>query len=73
MGKVLMAALNTTSYFTGVLGLGIVQSKFGNLVAESPLTQAVQTYGIIPSYSYGFTAGAHYSKNLISSTLILQA
>jgi hypothetical protein len=73
MGKVLLAALNTTNYFTGVLGLGIVQSRFGNLVAESPLTQAVQTFGRIPSYSYGFTAGAHYSKENDVSALHLQA
>ncbi|KFA49043.1 hypothetical protein S40293_06190 [Stachybotrys chartarum IBT 40293] len=69
MAKTLLATVNTTDYFNGLFGLGITQSSFGNRVAESALTQAVKTYGYIPSYSYGFTAGAHYKNTPASVTL----
>lgn len=60
MSNVLMSAINTTDYYIGFFGLGITQGSFGNEVAQSPLTQAVRTFGWIPSYSYGYTAGASY-------------
>jgi hypothetical protein len=61
MDGVLMSAVNTTDYFLGQFGVGITQGDFGNgLVAESPLTMAVKDFGLIPSYSYGYTAGAYY-------------
>lgn len=60
MSNVLIATVNTTDYLNGLLGLGITQGNFGGTVAESPLTQAVKEFGWIPSYSYGYTAGAHY-------------
>lgn len=63
MDGVLMAAVNTTSYLNGLFGLGITQGNFNGTVAESPLTQAVKDYGWIPSYSFGYTAGAHYSMH----------
>ncbi|PHH64591.1 hypothetical protein CDD81_4202 [Ophiocordyceps australis] len=69
MSNVIIAAVNTTQAFIGYLGLGIQQGRFGDKVIESPLTQAVQTFGLIPSYSYGFTAGAHYRKTVVSATL----
>lgn len=61
MSSVLVAAVNTTNYLNGLLGLGINQGSFGDKVMRSPLTDAVSTYGWIPSYSFGYTAGAHYS------------
>ncbi|KAJ4322617.1 hypothetical protein N0V84_004755 [Fusarium piperis] len=63
-----MAAVNTTSYLNGFFGLGITQGNFNGTVAESPLTQAVRDYGLIPSYSFGYTAGAHY--NSMERTLV---
>ncbi|KND87875.1 Candidapepsin [Tolypocladium ophioglossoides CBS 100239] len=69
MSNVLMAAINTTSPYLGFFGLGIEPGRFGNMVADSPLTQAVKTFGWIPSYSYGFTAGAHYRNTIVSATL----
>lgn len=63
MSDVLIATLNTTDYLNGLFGLGITQGNFGGTVAESPLTQAVKEFGWIPSYSFGFTAGAHYRKS----------
>ncbi|PHH89428.1 hypothetical protein CDD83_6081 [Cordyceps sp. RAO-2017] len=69
MSNVLMSAINTTSPFLGFFGLGIQQGRFGDLVADSPITQAVKTFGWIPSYSYGYTAGAHYRNTVVSATL----
>ncbi|RSL89391.1 hypothetical protein CDV31_015891 [Fusarium ambrosium] len=69
MDGVLMAAVNTTSYLNGLFGLGITQGNFNGTVAESPLTQAVKDYGWIPSYSFGYTAGAHYRNAPVSLTL----
>jgi hypothetical protein len=69
MNNVITAAVNSTDIFLGFFGLGITQGSFGDKVAESPLTQAVKAFGWIPSYSYGFTAGASYSKlGPVSST-----
>ncbi|OAA68952.1 Peptidase aspartic, catalytic [Cordyceps fumosorosea ARSEF 2679] len=66
MSDVLIAAYNTTDYFTGLFGLGISQGRFKGNIGESALTQAVKTFGWIPSYSYGYTAGASY-KNMPGS------
>ncbi|KAG7104496.1 hypothetical protein HYQ44_015808 [Verticillium longisporum] len=60
MDRTIVAAINTTDYYTGYIGLGINQGRFGDQIAESPLTQAVKEYGLVPSYSYGYTAGASY-------------
>lgn len=65
MNGVLMASVNITDFFLGQFGLGITQGNFGDVVAESPLTTAVKSSGIIPSYSYGYTAGAHYRTSPI--------
>lgn len=66
MSNVLIAAYNTTDYFNGLFGLGISQGRFKTNIGESALTQAVKTFGWIPSYSYGYTAGASY-KNMPGS------
>ena len=69
MDKTLMAAVNTTEHFLGIFGMGITQGNFESTVARSPITVAVQEYGLIPSYSYGYTAGAHYRNMPASVTL----
>ncbi|KOS21539.1 hypothetical protein ESCO_005169 [Escovopsis weberi] len=69
MPKALMAAINTTDYWTGLFGLGVNPGTFGRKTAQSPLIQAVQTYGLIPSYTYGYTAGASYKNAPVSLTL----
>ncbi|GKT85346.1 eukaryotic aspartyl protease [Colletotrichum tofieldiae] len=60
MDNIITASINSTDYYLGYLGLGVTKGSFGNQVAESPLSQAVKNYGWIPSYSYGYTAGAYY-------------
>lgn len=69
MDSTLIAAINTTDYFLGFLGLGITHTDFGDRITPSPLSQAVESYGLIPSYTYGYTAGAHYRNVPASLTL----
>lgn len=69
MSDVLIAAYNTTDYFNGLFGLGISQGRFKTNIGESALTQAVKEFGWIPSYSYGYTAGASYRNMPQSLTL----
>ena len=64
MSKILTSALNTTDWFLGYYGLGINQGRFNGEVVKSPLTDAVENLGLIPSYSYGYTAGAYYRKSI---------
>lgn len=61
MSGVLVSALNTTNYFNGYFGLGIATGNFDDQIADPPMVQAVKKFGRIPSYTYGFTAGASYS------------
>lgn len=67
MSNVLLAAINTTNPYLGFFGLGIQQGRFGDIVADSPLTQAVKSFGWTPSYSYGYTAGAHYRTTSLAA------
>ena len=69
MSNVVVAAFNSTSYFNGFFGLGVTAGNFGKEVAESPLVQMVRQFGWIPSYSYGYTAGAWY-RNEYSSVVL---
>lgn len=69
MSQVLIAAINTTDYFIGQFGLGISAGVFNDKTADSALTQAVKQFGWVPSYSYGYTAGASYKNMPCSMTL----
>ncbi|KAG9257344.1 aspartic peptidase domain-containing protein [Emericellopsis atlantica] len=69
MKQALTSAYNSTDYYLGIFGLGITQGNFGDVVAKSPLTAAVEDYGLFPSYSYGYTAGAHYHNTPASITM----
>ncbi|KAK8010520.1 eukaryotic aspartyl protease [Apiospora arundinis] len=70
--KQIVAGINDTQYFTGFFGLGITPGKFQDAVALSPLASLVEKAGVVPSHSYGYTAGAYYggeSGTPISITL----
>jgi hypothetical protein len=58
----IVAGINDTHYYEGFIGLGIGQSNFSNTITKSFVMQLAQVYGTVPSYSYGYTAGAYYSK-----------
>ncbi|KAI0402082.1 aspartic peptidase domain-containing protein [Xylaria palmicola] len=61
LNKLLVAGINDTAAYTGFFGLGITDGNFGGVVAQGPLASLVQQSGIIPSHSYGYTAGAYYA------------
>ncbi|KAK7956937.1 eukaryotic aspartyl protease [Apiospora aurea] len=70
--KQVVAGINDTQYFTGFFGLGITPGRFEDAVVLSPLANLVEQVGIVPSHSYGYTAGAYYegdSGTPISITL----
>ncbi|KAH8172788.1 eukaryotic aspartyl protease domain-containing protein [Sarocladium implicatum] len=69
LDNVLVSAINTTDYFNGYFGLGITEGNFSDKVEEPPLVQAVKSFGRIPSYTYGYTAGAYYLDQPASLTL----
>ncbi|KAG5977701.1 hypothetical protein E4U55_006602 [Claviceps digitariae] len=69
MSDVLMSAISSTDYYLGYFGVGIRSGSFGDVVATPPLRQAVSSFGWIPSYSYGYTAGASYRGIVGSATL----
>jgi hypothetical protein len=65
VNSALVAAINDTDYYQGYIGVGISQGRFGKNVTNPFITQLAETYGFIPSHSYGYTAGANYGKRLI--------
>ena len=60
----LVAAINDTDYYQGYIGVGVAQGRFGKNVTNPFLTQLVETYGFVPSHSYGYTAGANYGESV---------
>lgn len=56
--------INTTQYLTGMFGLGIIGGSFNHTTPPSALSALVEKEGLIPSHSYGFTAGAFYRTAL---------
>ena len=60
----IVAILNSTEFWLGSLGLGIQSSRFeGTINHLALLSNLVETEGLIPSHSYGYTAGAYYRKS----------
>lgn len=57
---VLIGAINTTDYYQGFIGVGVTPGQFGANLTLPFISQLAQTYGTIPSHSYGYTAGAYY-------------
>lgn len=62
---------NTTSYFNGLFGLGITPGNFTNVTPLSAISALVEQMGIIPSHSYGYTAGANYQLKGVLNSLTL--
>ncbi|KAJ2997162.1 hypothetical protein NUW58_g738 [Xylaria curta] len=59
--KLVVAGINDTAAYTGLFGLGITDGNFGGVVAQGPVASLVQQSGLIPSHSFGYTAGAYYA------------
>lgn len=63
MSDAVVSTINMTEFFLGYLGLNIGVGQFGSNEGHSLLEKAVNPYGWLPSYTYGYTAGAHYRKS----------
>ncbi|KAI1435668.1 aspartic peptidase domain-containing protein [Xylaria sp. CBS 124048] len=59
-GTLLIAGINDTAAYTGLFGLGITKGSAG-IIAQGPIASMVEQRGLIPSHSYGYTAGAYYA------------
>jgi hypothetical protein len=57
--------LDTTQYMLGLFGLGVDIAQFNNDDPLPALNALVERNGVIPSHSYGFTAGAHYRELML--------
>ncbi|KAH8681564.1 aspartic peptidase domain-containing protein [Xylariales sp. PMI_506] len=60
--KQIVAGINETGFYTGFFGVGITPGRFGDVVEESPIAALVEADDVIPSHSYGYTAGAYYGN-----------
>lgn len=59
-----VGGIGTPSYWLGLLGLGANYTNFSEDEQPSSLLRTMKDSGKIPSLSYGYTAGAPYSKSL---------
>lgn len=56
--------ISGTSYLLGLFGLGVVPGGFNNTSPLSALSALVEEVGVVPSHSWGYTAGAKYRELL---------
>lgn len=57
-----IGVINTTDYWLGYFGLGVEPTNFTSTDKPTFLDSMVENQSLIPSHSYGYTAGAHYRK-----------
>lgn len=55
-----IAVQNSTEFWTGNLGLGVIPLNFTENLENTFLSSLVENASAIPSHSYGYTAGAFY-------------
>ena len=58
----LVGVINTTDYWLGFFGLGVQPTNFSSVDKPTFLDSMVETMSLIPSHSYGYTAGAYYRE-----------
>ena len=63
----IIASINETEFWIGEFGLGIVPGNFTNVTSLSAISNLVEKAAVIPSHSYGFTAGATYRESVQNS------
>ena len=72
--NVLIAAVNATEYYQGYIGLGVTQGTIDHNTTNPLITQLAELDGMIPSHSYGYTAGAYYrdtNSKLLAFIIVL--
>ena len=60
----MVSVINTTDYWLGFFGLGVEPTYFTSADKPTFLDSMVETMSLIPSHSYGYTAGAYYREFL---------
>lgn len=67
-----VAAITTDAFYIGSLGIASAPVTFDGSDNTTPsFLSSLKTQGVIPSLSYGYTAGASYSKLDLQATLRL--
>ncbi|QVM07957.1 hypothetical protein D8B26_002654 [Coccidioides posadasii str. Silveira] len=64
-----VSILNTTEWWIGSLGLGTKKTTFTGSEKLSVLSTLVENRSLVPSHSYGYTAGASYRLKGVRSSL----
>jgi hypothetical protein len=62
LNNTIIGSINTTEYWLGMLGLGVVPGNFKNITSLPAISGLVEKNSAIPTHSYGYTAGAKYRK-----------
>ena len=65
----IVGILNSTEFWTGYLGLGVEATDFTDTDRLTFLSSLVQNQSVIPSHSYGYTAGAYYRLKNVPASL----
>ncbi|KAI9781470.1 MAG: hypothetical protein M1816_002357 [Peltula sp. TS41687] len=67
----IVAAINSSAYLLGFMGLGVKVTNFTDVNKLSFLTTLAENQTRIPSRSYGYTAGAYYRLKGVPASLTL--
>lgn len=59
----IVGIVNSTEFLLGSLGLGVIPSNFSSKNQATFLSSMVENQSVIPSHSYGYTAGAYYRED----------
>ena len=59
----IVGVINTTDHWLGFFGLGTAITNFTGASKLSFLSSLVENQSLIPSHSYGYTAGAYSRKS----------
>ncbi|CAK7203005.1 hypothetical protein SEUCBS139899_005732 [Sporothrix eucalyptigena] len=69
--RALVGGINTTRFYVGYIGVGAIFSGFNGRKFNSLIGQLAEDLGVIPSHSYGYTAGASYRGGGTPASLTL--
>lgn len=67
----IVSVINSTDYWLGFLGLGVKPTNFTSTQKATFLSSMVENQSLIPSHSFGYTAGAHYRLKSVPASLTL--
>jgi hypothetical protein len=60
LNSTIIGSINTTEFFLGMFGVGATTGSFNSTSSVAAISALVEKNGVIPSNSYGYTAGATY-------------